>query len=558
MSMNYKHVSDVSLVPITLLSILVLMGVLIQSCEELEHVNPNDSSYVLISPSSINTEVKNESEIIITWLDNGQNEVGFIIERDSGSGFGQIGEVNADVTEYTDSGLFIGISYTYRVKAFSGDNFSQWASSSATLIAFPAPSNLSAQIVSYTEILLTWTDNSSWEIGFIVERNSGAGFVELTRLDSNTIQYIDNDLTENVEYTYRISAYTNQSVSDQATSNSVGIHPLNIHLDHIYIEEIVLQPSAGEYVLITNPTLNTVELSDYYLTDATDKVSNKYYYNLPSGIDCWSGSSTDFIARFPDMSIGAGASLILSMARTGDYEATYGMTPDLALKDDMLNAIDGQTTIGGSPNVKLDNTAESLILFYWDGNSNSIQDVEYLIWGTDYSTASAYMIDKTGIGSYHNDTAINNQSFMPTHLDGFKLIRTHDEGLELTSGGNGFTGHDETSEDFAETWSVVELTTVKPDINNITIMPDTPLISEEMVVTVDVLDESGISSVVLTYMFPLGVAGGIELVMHNESDNTWEAIIPATGYSGDLAYFITATNASGLVTVSTIMGVTIG
>ena len=69
--------------------------------------------------------------------------------------------------------------------------------------------------------------------------------------------------------------------------------------DHLIFSEIVLTPSEGEYVEITNPTTNNVDLSDYYLTDATDTGSEKVYHKLSSGVDYWSGSSSDFICRFP-------------------------------------------------------------------------------------------------------------------------------------------------------------------------------------------------------------------------------------------------------------------
>ena len=75
--------------------------------------------------------------------------------------------------------------------------------------------------------------------------------------------------------------------------------------DHIIFTEVVLTPSEGEYVEITNPTGGDIDLSDYYLTDATDNASGKVYYKLPSGTDYWSGSGSDFICRFP-----AGFSLV--------------------------------------------------------------------------------------------------------------------------------------------------------------------------------------------------------------------------------------------------------
>lgn len=332
---------------------------------------------------------------------------------------------------------------------------------------------------------------------------------------------------------------------------------LAMAVDHLLINEVVLQPSAGEYILISNPTAAAINLSDYYLTDATDKTNGKFYYNLPSGADYWSSSSTDFIARFPDTSIAAGGSLILSMARNSDFETTYGSSPDLSLKDDMLDAETGTSTIGGSPNVKLDNTSESLILFHWDGVSSTVEDVEYLVWGTDSTTASAHTLDKSLIAGYAADTPVENQSFMTTHLDGSKLIRNGEEGTETISGGNGITGHDETSENLADTWSVVDLTIVKPQISNVTATPSDPETTEDIVISADVTDAAGISSVTLTYTFPSDTGTPADLTMVTTGGNSYSVTIPATNTEGTLAYFITAMNTSNLSETSAIGGVTI-
>jgi len=328
-------------------------------------------------------------------------------------------------------------------------------------------------------------------------------------------------------------------------------------VDHLLINEIVLQPSAGEYIRITNPTSSAINLSDYYLTDATDKANGKFYYNLPSGANYWSGSSTDFIARFPNSTIDAGESLILSLARHSDFIATYGNQADLALKWDMLHVSATDSTIGSAPNVKLDNTSESLILFYWDGVSSTVADVEYLVWGTDSSTASAHTLDKSLVAGYAADTPVENQSYMTTHVDGFKLIRNGLEGTETTSAGNGITGHDETSENLADTWSVVDLTIVKPSISNIVATPATPETTEDIIITADVADASGLSTVTLTYTFPSASGTSTSVAMTAAVGDSYSVTIPATNVEGTMAYYIVAENTSGLSRTSAIKGITI-
>ena len=165
--------------------------------------------------------------------------------------------------------------------------------------------------------------------------------------------------------------------------------------DHIIFTEVVLTPSDGEYVRISNPTDEAIDLSNYYLTDATDASSNRYYYNLPTGENFSSSSGSDFIGRFPsDFILEAGASIYISLRSNDKYISTYGQSPDLSLDNDFLDAIDGVSTKGNSGAPKLSNTSESLILFFWDGVSPTVKDVDYLLWGDTVKTYLLRLINQ--------------------------------------------------------------------------------------------------------------------------------------------------------------------
>ena len=70
-----------------------------------------------------------------------------------------------------------------------------------------APSDLTAQAQSETEIQLGWADNSSSERGFRVERKSDGSFAEIADLPANTADFLDSGLTSQTVYTYRVMAY---------------------------------------------------------------------------------------------------------------------------------------------------------------------------------------------------------------------------------------------------------------------------------------------------------------------------------------------------------------
>jgi len=58
------------------------------------------------------------------------------------------------------------------------------------------------------EIALVWTDNSSSEDGFVVERKSGAGsFLAVGYTGPNVTAFVDTGCSPNVGYTYRVMSY---------------------------------------------------------------------------------------------------------------------------------------------------------------------------------------------------------------------------------------------------------------------------------------------------------------------------------------------------------------
>ncbi|MGH7672147.1 MAG: fibronectin type III domain-containing protein [Gemmatimonadales bacterium] len=100
----------------------------------------------------------------------------------------------------------------------------------------PTPSNLVATPVRSVEIDLSWTDNSSDEAGFRLERCTGAGctsFVEIARLGANVTSYQDGAiqelyLTPSTSYSYRVLAYNaagNSAYSNTATATTLPTVP---------------------------------------------------------------------------------------------------------------------------------------------------------------------------------------------------------------------------------------------------------------------------------------------------------------------------------------------
>lgn len=82
-----------------------------------------------------------------------------------------------------------------------------------------APTNCAAVALAGLRISVSWTDTSSNETGFRIERSvSGGAFTTLTTAAANATSHLDTGLTEGVPYSYRVIA--SNTVGDSAASNT--------------------------------------------------------------------------------------------------------------------------------------------------------------------------------------------------------------------------------------------------------------------------------------------------------------------------------------------------
>lgn len=233
---------------------------------------------------------------------------------------------------------------------------------------------------------------------------------------------------------------------------------------------------GDEYVVIKNPGSTSVDLSNYYLTDATYAAGNQYYYNLPDpSLPVGGGAFYDFVARFPEgASIAPGQEVTVSIGGSDGFFDQYGVMPHFELYEDGVSADDvpdmrpartGSIVDNEAQLPSLSNSGEVVILFYWNGETDLVTDVDYVIWG---DTAEA--VDKTGVSidgpdadstpsAYLPDTPIAQQELVPSPSVSGVFVRVDEtEGTQKTSGGNGVDGRDETSENLSATFTMTEAT----------------------------------------------------------------------------------------------------
>ena len=190
----------------------------------------NATTFVVNPPSTLTATTYNANQINLAWRDNSTNETGFKIERKTGAGgaWAQIATVGANVVSYQSKGLTPSTSYYFRVRSYYGTGNSPYSNeANATTRAAPnIPSGLSATPVSASRIDLAWSDNSSDETGFAIDRKTGVGgtWAQVATVAANVVSYANSGLQAATAYYYRVRAYNaNGSSLPSAEANATTL-----------------------------------------------------------------------------------------------------------------------------------------------------------------------------------------------------------------------------------------------------------------------------------------------------------------------------------------------
>lgn len=176
------------------------------------------------APSDLTVEALPDNQVYLKWTDNSNGESGYRIERKTAPNgtYERIGEVDANVETFIDSGLDEATVYYYRIKAYI-EAYNSAADSSpcteAGITTCPAaPTDLVLRALSQSQVSISWQDSAKGRSGYKIERKkiSDQRYEQIAvvdpaiDLDGKTTKktFTDSGLSETTTYYYQISAFS--------------------------------------------------------------------------------------------------------------------------------------------------------------------------------------------------------------------------------------------------------------------------------------------------------------------------------------------------------------
>ncbi|MBI4331289.1 MAG: hypothetical protein HY673_08420 [Chloroflexi bacterium] len=168
-----------------------------------------------IAPTALIGAVVSATSITLTWTDNSADETGFRIDRATDALFTLNlvqNQVGANVPTFTDTVVPAGVTVFYRVIALRAAGNSAASNVVQLSTAAPAtPTGLIATPISATQVNLTWTDASTNETGFRIDRATNAAFSQPVPLvtftvGANVATFSDTTVPPGVDVFYRVTA----------------------------------------------------------------------------------------------------------------------------------------------------------------------------------------------------------------------------------------------------------------------------------------------------------------------------------------------------------------
>ncbi len=163
------------------------------------------------APSNL-TAVGDTNEVYLQWIDNSNNELGFIIERRLGdttsvNPFETIDTIAANAQDYMDYNVEPNTTYTYRLSAFNTNGASPYSNIAQATTPIPVELTSFTARIGNSSVILSWsTATETNNNGFEVQRKDADKWEKVTFIKGK------GTTTEKSEYSYT-DDFKYQSVS---------------------------------------------------------------------------------------------------------------------------------------------------------------------------------------------------------------------------------------------------------------------------------------------------------------------------------------------------------
>jgi hypothetical protein len=173
------------------------------------------------SPTSVVAAAQSGSTMKVTWnlpTDSTRTDVRLRSFVSGQSTARVVVDLGATATSFTDQGLAGSSSYTYQVSAVNlrGETLASTVTGTTSNDIPPAPV-VTLSILGARSIRVNWTDNSSVESGFSVERSNVTAtgpWTTIATLPSNSFSYTDSETLQGSSvYYYRVKAFNGHGSS---------------------------------------------------------------------------------------------------------------------------------------------------------------------------------------------------------------------------------------------------------------------------------------------------------------------------------------------------------
>ena len=235
----------------------------ILSHEEMDMMRPVSLAYAPVKPDRLSYSIPGRGKrkihpVVLRWYDNSIAETSYVVQRNIGNGWVDIGKIDAPLDVANTSGTQLSFTdprsfpliaaYQYRVIALNtvGDttDYADPAINNIVSGGFPTttarsvsdpidvgptpaiPSSLTATVQPGPQIELTWQDTATNETGFIVERAlNGGAFVQIAApgplAGTGTVTYNDATIAAGNTYSYRVAAVNTVGPSSYSNTETV-------------------------------------------------------------------------------------------------------------------------------------------------------------------------------------------------------------------------------------------------------------------------------------------------------------------------------------------------